>query len=78
MKYPNKVLKEAIELSDRYLTDRKLPDKAIDIIDEAGAANNLLPKNRRKLKISINDVENIISSLAEVPKRSVTGSDRDR
>jgi ATP-dependent Clp protease ATP-binding subunit ClpA len=78
VKYSNKVLKESIELSERYLTDRKLPDKAIDIIDEAGAANNLLPKNKRKSKITINDVENIISSLAEVPKKSVSGSDRER
>ncbi|TDJ09072.1 MAG: ATP-dependent Clp protease ATP-binding subunit ClpA [Deltaproteobacteria bacterium] len=78
VKYSNKVLREAIELSDHYLTDRKLPDKAIDIIDEAGAANNLLSKSRRKATITINDIENIISSLAEVPKKSVTGSDRER
>jgi len=78
VKYSNNVLREAIELADRYLPDRKLPDKAIDIIDEAGAANNLLPKNRRKSKVTINDIENIISSLAEVPKKSVSGSDRDR
>ncbi|RLA61133.1 MAG: ATP-dependent Clp protease ATP-binding subunit ClpA [Epsilonproteobacteria bacterium] len=78
VKYSNKVLREAIELSDRYLMDRKFPDKAIDIIDEAGAAINLLPKNRRKSKVTVNDIENIISSLAEIPKKSVSGTDRER
>ena len=69
-------LKAAVDLSDRHLTDRRLPDKAIDVIDEAGAAHVLSGKKGKS--ITINDVEKVISLMAKVPVKSVTASDRDK
>ncbi|MEE2743939.1 MAG: ATP-dependent Clp protease ATP-binding subunit ClpA [Bdellovibrionota bacterium] len=78
VKYSNSVLKTAVDLSEKFISDRKLPDKAIDVIDEAGAAIQLLDKKRKRVNITINDVENTVSSLARVPKKSVAGDDKDK
>ena len=78
VKYSNTVLKSAVNLSEKFISDRKLPDKAIDVIDEAGAAIQLLDKKRKRVNITVNDVENTISALARVPKQSVSGNDRDK
>ena len=78
VKYSNTVLKSAVNLSEKFISDRKLPDKAIDVIDEAGAAIQLLDKKRKRVNITVNDVENTISALARVPKRSVSGDDKNK
>ncbi len=57
LRYTNDAIKSAVELSDRYITDRKLPDKAIDVIDEAGAAQWLLPSSKRKKTVGQKDIE---------------------
>ncbi|MEX2320677.1 MAG: AAA family ATPase, partial [Saccharospirillum sp.] len=72
LKYTDKALKAAAELSARYITDRHLPDKAIDVIDEAGAAQRLLPASKRKKSISVSDVEKVIASIARIPEKSVS------
>lgn len=78
VKYSNSVLRTAVDLSNKFLGDRKNPDKSIDVIDEVGARIHLLPKSKRKKNISKKDVELIISKLAKIPEISVTGSDKDR
>ena len=77
VRYSNLVLKMAVELSNLYISDRKLPDKAIDVIDEAGAAIQLLPSTQRRVNITKTDIENIVSSLARIPRKTVVGSDRE-
>jgi len=77
IKYTNKALKLAAELSDRHITDRHLPDKAIDIIDEAGASMRLLPESSRKKTIGVSDIEKIVAKIARIPAKSVTTSDKD-
>ena len=62
---------------NRYITDRHLPDKAIDIIDEAGASQQLLPPSRRKKTIGVQDIENIVAKVARIPPKTVTTSHRD-
>jgi len=78
VKYSGTALKAASELSAKYITERFLPDKAIDVIDEAGAANNLLPPGRRKKTIGPNDIEQVVSTIAKVPVTSVSGSDEEK
>ena len=77
VKYTNQALRAAVELSDRYITDRHLPDKAIDIIDEAGASQRLLPPSRRKKTIGVGDIENIVAKIARIPSKTVNTSDKD-
>lgn len=77
LKYTDKALKAAAELSARYITDRHLPDKAIDVIDEAGAAQRLLPVSRRKKSIGVPDVEKVIASIARIPEKSVSRNDKE-
>lgn len=77
LKYTDKALKAAAELSARYITDRHLPDKAIDVIDEAGAAQSLLPSSRRKKSIGVPDVEKVIASIARIPEKSVSRNDKE-
>jgi len=77
LKYTDKALKAAAELSARYITDRHLPDKAIDVIDEAGAAQRLLPTSRRKKSIGVPDVEKVIASIARIPEKSVNRNDKE-
>ena len=70
-----KALRAAAELSAKHITERFLPDKAIDVIDEAGAANALLPKNKRRKTISEEQIEKVVSAIARVPVKSVSDSD---
>jgi ATP-dependent Clp protease ATP-binding subunit ClpA len=77
LKYQDKALRAAAELADRYITDRNLPDKAIDVIDEAGASQRLLPPNKRKKVITVHDVEAIVAAMAKIPPKSVSASDKE-
>jgi ATP-dependent Clp protease ATP-binding subunit ClpA len=76
LRYTDKSLKAAAELSARYITDRHLPDKAIDVIDEAGAAQRLMPASKRKKSINVSDVEKVIASIARIPEKSVSRNDK--
>ena len=77
VKYTDKALKAAAELSSRYITDRFLPDKAIDVIDEAGAAIMLKPPSARKKSITVRDVEEIIAKIARIPSKQVSANDTE-
>ena len=77
IKYSAKALRAAVELSSRYINDRFLPDKAIDVIDEAGANQRLLPPSRRKKTIGVTDIESIVSKIARIPPKTVSSSDKD-
>ncbi len=77
VRYTNQALRTAAELTDRYINDRQLPDKAIDVIDEAGAAQQLLTPSKRKKTISVHDIENIVAKIARIPAKTVTSSDKD-
>ena len=75
LRYTESAIRSAVELSARYMTDRKLPDKAIDVIDEAGASQMLLPESRRKKVIGQKEVEAVIAKMARIPPKSVSKSD---
>src|SRR5580765_2759993 len=75
LKYTSEAIKAAVELSARYIHDRKLPDKAIDVIDESGAAQMLLPESRRKKTIGIKEIETTISTMARIPPKTVSKDD---
>ena len=75
--YTMSALETAVKLSERYITDRFLPDKAIDVIDEAGANRQLQPKKSRKKKITVTDVEAIIAKIARIPPKTVSSSDME-
>jgi len=77
VKYSANALSSAAELSARYITDRHLPDKAIDVIDEAGAAQKILPKSRQKKLIGKVEIEDIIAKIARIPPASVSQDDRN-
>ena len=77
VRYTNQSLRSAAELTERYINDRHLPDKAIDIIDEAGASQRLLPPSRRKKTIGVHDIENIVAKVARIPPKTVNSSDKD-
>ena len=77
LKYTAEALKTAVELSAKYITDRKLPDKAIDIIDEAGASQMLLPESKRKKTIGVKEVEAVVAKIARIPPKSVSKSDAE-
>ena len=78
VKYAQAALTAAAELSSRYINDRQLPDKAIDVIDEAGAAQRILPKSRQKKTIGRQEIEDIISKIARIPPQSVSMDDRSK
>lgn len=78
LKYTDKALRAASELADRYISDRFMPDKAIDVIDEAGAYQQLQPVSRRKKQIGVKDVELIIAKIARVPAKTVSSTDKDQ
>jgi ATP-dependent Clp protease ATP-binding subunit ClpA len=78
VKYASGALQAAAELSAKYINDRHLPDKAIDVIDEAGAAQRILPKNKQKKTITRLEVEEIVAKIARVPVHSVTNDDRSK
>ncbi len=77
VRYTVQALRAAVELSARYINDRHLPDKAIDVIDEAGASQQLLPPSRRKKTIGVHDIEDIVAKIARIPPKSVSTSDRE-
>ena len=77
VRYTNQALRSAVELTNRYINDRHLPDKAIDIIDEAGARQRLLPTSKRRKTIGVGDIEEIVAKIARIPPKSVSTSDRD-
>ncbi|MDA9090698.1 ATP-dependent Clp protease ATP-binding subunit ClpA [Porticoccaceae bacterium] len=76
LKFTNPALKVAAELSARHINDRFLPDKAIDVIDEAGAYQRLQPESKRKKTIGVSDIELVISKIARIPAKSVSSSDK--
>ena len=78
VKYALGALQAAAELSAKYINDRHLPDKAIDVIDEAGAAQRILPKNKQKKTITRNEVEEIVAKIARIPPASVSNDDRGK
>src|SRR5215204_2752643 len=78
VKYAAAALQAAAELSAKYINDRHLPDKAIDVIDEAGAAQRILPKNKQKKTINRNEVEDIVAKIARIPPASVSSDDRSK
>src|ERR1700753_972262 len=77
LRYTNEALKAAVELSARYITDRKLPDKAIDIIDEAGASQMLVAENKRKKTIGLKEIEAVVAKIARIPPKSVSNADTE-
>ncbi|SGZ06972.1 ATP-dependent Clp protease, ATP-binding subunit ClpA [Moritella viscosa] len=77
VRYTAKALRAATELSAKYINERQLPDKAIDVMDEAGAKQRLLPANKRKKTIGIGEIESIIAKMARIPEKSVSSNDRD-
>jgi ATP-dependent Clp protease ATP-binding subunit ClpA len=76
IRYTDKGLRSAAELAERYINDRFLPDKAIDVIDEAGAFQNLQPASRRKKSINVVDIENIVARMAKIPAKNVSSTDK--
>ncbi len=77
VRYSIPSLKAAAELSAKYINDRFLPDKAIDVVDEAGAFQNLLTLNKRKKIISVNEIEDIVAKIARIPLKKVSARDKD-
>jgi len=77
VKYTTDAIKSAVELSARFIHDRKLPDKAIDVIDESGAAQMLLPENKRKKTIGQKEIETTIATMARIPPKSVSKDDTE-
>ena len=77
IRYTQKALKAAAELSAKYINERHLPDKAIDVIDEAGANQRLQPSSKRKKTIGVSDIEMIISKMARIPPQNVSSSDKE-
>jgi ATP-dependent Clp protease ATP-binding subunit ClpA len=77
VRYTQQAIKAAVELSAKYIHDRKLPDKAIDVIDETGASQMLLPSSRRKKVIGLREVESTVATMARIPPKSVSKSDSE-
>ncbi len=77
VRFTDEAVRAAVELSARYVNDRKLPDKAIDVIDEAGASQMLLPADKRKEVLDVADMEVIVAKLARVPPKTVSSDDRE-
>ena len=77
VKFTRPALREAAELSERYINERHLPDKAIDVIDEAGARQQLLPPSRRKKTIGVKEIEEVVAKIARIPPKSVSTSDKE-
>jgi ATP-dependent Clp protease ATP-binding subunit ClpA len=77
VKYSTRALRTAAELADRYITDRHLPDKAVDVIDEAGASHRLLPPSKRRKTVGVTDIEHVIAQMARIPEKTVSASDKE-
>lgn len=78
IKYTDAALRSASELSSRYITDRFMPDKAIDVIDEAGAYQQLQTPSKRKKQLGVNDIEKVIANIARIPPKTVSTSDKEQ
>lgn len=78
VRYTAEAVRSAVELSAKYIGDRKLPDKAIDVLDEVGASQHLLPEGKRKKVINVKDIEAIIATMARIPAKSVSRDDREQ
>ena len=76
LKFSNEAIRSAVELSARHITDRKLPDKAIDVLDEAGASQMLLAPSRRKKMLGVKEVEAVVAKIARIPPKSVSKDDK--
>ena len=76
VRYTAEALRSAVELSARYINDRKLPDKALDVIDEVGASRMLVPKKKRRKTVTVRDVEKVVAQIARIPPKSVSVDDR--
>ncbi|WP_100657073.1 ATP-dependent Clp protease ATP-binding subunit ClpA [Alteromonas flava] len=77
VRFTNKAIQAASELSAKYINERHLPDKAIDVMDEAGASQRLLPLSKRKKTIGVGDIEHVIAKIARIPEKSVSASDKE-
>ncbi|MBJ3816731.1 ATP-dependent Clp protease ATP-binding subunit ClpA [Shimwellia pseudoproteus] len=77
VRYTAKAIRAAVELAVKYINDRHLPDKAIDVIDEAGARARLMPASKRKKTVNVPDIESVVARIARIPEKSVSRSDRD-
>ena len=77
VRYTPEAIRAAVELSAKYIHDRKLPDKAIDVIDEVGASRMLLPEGKRRKTVTLKDVEDIVAKIARIPPKSVSTDDRE-
>jgi ATP-dependent Clp protease ATP-binding subunit ClpA len=77
LRYTAEAIKAAVELSAKYINDRKLPDKAIDVIDEVGASQMLVPESRRKKVIGVKEVEDVVAKMARIPPKSVSKTDTE-
>ncbi|KKA46070.1 ATP-dependent Clp protease ATP-binding subunit ClpA [Salinivibrio sp. KP-1] len=77
VRYTNKAIRAAVELSAKYINERHLPDKAIDVIDEAGARCRMAPASKRKKTVNVPDVESMIAKMARIPEKSISSSDKD-
>jgi ATP-dependent Clp protease ATP-binding subunit ClpA len=77
VRYTDEAIRAAVELSAKYINDRKLPDKAIDVIDEVGASRMLLPENKRRRTVTLRDVEEIVAKIARIPPKSVSADDKE-
>src|ERR687885_82849 len=77
VKYTDEAIRAAVELSAKYIHDRKLPDKAIDVIDEVGASRMLLPENKRRKTVTLKDVEEIVAKIARIPPKTVSNDDKE-
>ncbi len=77
VRYTPEAIRAAVELSAKYIHDRKLPDKAIDVIDEAGASRMLLPENKRRKTVTLKDVEEVVAKIARIPAKSVSSDDKE-
>ena len=77
VKYTNDAIRSAVDLSSRYINDRKLPDKAIDVIDEAGAAQHLVAASKRRKSIGTKEIEDVVAKIARIPPKNVSKSDAE-
>ncbi|WP_067702796.1 MULTISPECIES: ATP-dependent Clp protease ATP-binding subunit ClpA [unclassified Erwinia] len=77
VRYTAKAVRAAVELAVKYINDRHLPDKAIDVIDEAGARARLMPVSKRKKTVNVADIESVVARIARIPEKSVSATDRD-
>ncbi|WP_284945794.1 ATP-dependent Clp protease ATP-binding subunit ClpA [Acidisoma cladoniae] len=77
VRYTDEAIRAAVDLSSKYIHDRKLPDKAIDVIDEVGASRMLLPEHKRRKTVTLRDIEEIVAKIARIPAKSVSADDKE-